>query len=814
MVEMPINYVIEAQDRATKILQGVNSQVDKMSAQASKASASLDGMSRKVGGWSGAILGAIASIGALKIVDSVDKLNDLSDSLQISIEGLGKMKYIAERSGSSLDSYAQAIKKMSVYTYEARDKTSDAATELSALGISIYNSNGNLESQERLFYKSIIALSKLTDNTRKTTAAQKIFGREAFSSVLPLINKGTAELLKYSDRVDELGVISSEAAGVSDNFMDSLQDVKQSLTNLYNILAPKILPILTNFANQIALVITQLQNLPTWVTSVVGGLIGGAGLVFGIAKTVEIVGALKLALLALNTSNPFGWIAIAITGLVALMAWLNDTFKLADKIKNVFSGTTTPTTKTTTTTSDTGKSTSGANANVNTTGLAITDELRKIAAQMAAVSNLQERMAANTDFKMYVLEIFKKSDKKTDYPDLLTQYSALTEILKKNADYGKATVAEVKKTEKRIKTTGEKASVDAVDLRALEKETVASISGTNAILASIPGGPTQTVGAADGAENVTEVGGWSALIRDATININEFATTLGSVFSGDLFASIESFGGEIGQLFTIFTSTNPLMEVLRVILQALIDTVLPVLNTTLAPIIDMLTWVGTIIGEMLIPIITLLQPIVEAIISTLAVVLYPILLLLKPFLSFIGTILAALTPMFEILGDVMLWVYNNILRPIVYGINVVMISLFNAVVAVMNGIKWVINSILDAIGTFWSDAKKYKMAYSEYSSVGTYGEGDYAAISTNTLTSDIASATLVGQIVGSTTTTASASVASATTASTSGSSYTTTEQRPINVNINNSGVIAGFDSEPAFFGWVVDGIRDAEALGK
>ncbi len=119
-------------------------------------------------------------------------------------------------------------------------------------------------------------------------------------------------------------------------------------------------------------------------------------------------------------------------------------------------------------------------------------------------------------------------------------------------------------------------------------------------------------------------------------------------------------------------SLRMVMDPLGVIFNAMFTVLEPFIDEALTPVIGALTVLGQLLGLILVPVIQ------------------------------------ALTPIIELLAKVFVWLYNNILLPIGFGLATVFVGVVNAITAVINAVIWFVNLFI---------AKANEIESLEYSSV-------------------------------------------------------------------------------------------------
>lgn len=127
----------------------------------------------------------------------------------------------------------------------------------------------------------------------------------------------------------------------------------------------------------------------------------------------------------------------------------------------------------------------------------------------------------------------------------------------------------------------------------------------------------------------------------------------------------EAFGGILGQIAPFIgslSSVNQILNPLQTIMASMFETLAPVIDTVLAPVVGALKILGQLIGGMLTPVIQLL------------------------------------TPVIQFLAEIFIWLYNKVLLPAGNGFITVFNLVYNGIVAVLNGISAAVNWALGWAG--------------------------------------------------------------------------------------------------------------------
>lgn len=192
-------------------------------------------------------LGAAGAAALGKSISDVSKYGDhvdkMSQKIGMSREGFQKWDYVLNRAGTSIDSMAPVMKKLSTSAVE----NSDAFQKLGISQEEVANM-----SQEELFGKTIEALSGMEEGAERTALASKLLGKGA-SELAPLINGGTDAIKEQMEMAEKYGmVMSDDAVKASADFVDAQTTLQGTMTGFKNRVTAQFLPAATDVVNGIA----------------------------------------------------------------------------------------------------------------------------------------------------------------------------------------------------------------------------------------------------------------------------------------------------------------------------------------------------------------------------------------------------------------------------------------------------------------------------------------------------------------------------------------------------------------------------------
>jgi len=168
-------------------------------------------------------LGATLSVGAIASfaksgIDAADALNDMSKRTGVAVKDLASFQLIAEQSGTSLDSVAVAISKLSLSVGQAQNSNKEMAGSLTRLGITA------TEPKER-FLQLADAIEKNGLTTQTLADLQKVLGK-AYAETLPLLLEGSEAIRSSAKASESFAESMAKLAPNADKFNDNLSRMK------------------------------------------------------------------------------------------------------------------------------------------------------------------------------------------------------------------------------------------------------------------------------------------------------------------------------------------------------------------------------------------------------------------------------------------------------------------------------------------------------------------------------------------------------------------------------------------------------------
>lgn len=274
-------------------------------------------MSKRAKGLESAITGSLKTVGAAVLgfaaafvsvqavfnafndaIARADKLDELSARLGISTEKLSEWGYAAQLSGSSLDSIATTIPKLSKVIAEAGDASSKAGELFKAMGVDARDASGRMRDVEDVLPEVADKFKELQNDTLEQALAMELFGKSG-AELLEFLNRGKSGLEQFAERAKALGiVIDDDTSAAAAGFRDKLDDLVVVFQGLAAQAIPALLPELTKLVERLIALTTDGERTQKLVKDL-STVISGAATVFELAAGT--VGTMISQLAALKT---------------------------------------------------------------------------------------------------------------------------------------------------------------------------------------------------------------------------------------------------------------------------------------------------------------------------------------------------------------------------------------------------------------------------------------------------------------------------------------------------------------------------------
>ena len=182
------------------------------------------------------------------LIDELDKLNDLSNRLNLPVETLSRLGYIAGQSGVDMDTLARAMAFAERTMYDAANGSEAAQAAFAALGLDakkFIETGTRIANVVPLLAERFMALG----DAQRQAVAQDIFGRGGVE-VLQLMAEGADSLRESLAEAADIGLPTTDQAKAADEFNDAADRLWQTLKGIGYTIVADLAPALTDLVNR------------------------------------------------------------------------------------------------------------------------------------------------------------------------------------------------------------------------------------------------------------------------------------------------------------------------------------------------------------------------------------------------------------------------------------------------------------------------------------------------------------------------------------------------------------------------------------
>lgn len=309
---------------------------------------STEELSSKIAQVSAKILATTAVISGLKkgvgfLMDSTKELASTADSLKTTAEQtrlttteIQQLQYATSQMNTEFSDVESGIKKLTQSMDKARDGVERQQKAFAQLGVAYKNGKGELLDTSEVFFKTIDALSKVTNESERAAYATDIFGGSA-SKLAPLLSEGSDSIKELMEKASELGyVINGETIDAAAGFNDQLAEWDIKTQKLKETMGVILLPVLSEYLDSILNMTPATADFIEVFTTLavcIGATVAAFKTYAGVSATLTAVNA-GLTASGIAVSASFAsWLAI-ILAIVAAIAILVGGGSLLDRLND------------------------------------------------------------------------------------------------------------------------------------------------------------------------------------------------------------------------------------------------------------------------------------------------------------------------------------------------------------------------------------------------------------------------------------------------------------------------------------------------
>lgn len=216
--------------------------------------------------------------------ESFKYIGPVAGSLGMSVEDVSLALGLMANSGIKGSQAGTALRASLTNLVKPTEAMKDTMEEL---GIEVTNSDGSMKSLKEIMNILRSSFSTLTE-AEQANAAATIFGKEAMSGMLAIINSSESD---YNNLADAIGNASGRADEMAETMMDNLsgaiEELKGAVESLMIKLGTALTPVIRNIAELITKVVEKLNTLSD---EEIQQIIKIAALVAAIGPVVSIIG--------------------------------------------------------------------------------------------------------------------------------------------------------------------------------------------------------------------------------------------------------------------------------------------------------------------------------------------------------------------------------------------------------------------------------------------------------------------------------------------------------------------------------------------
>jgi hypothetical protein len=315
MATSELTIKLGVQDQATNELKKLDKQIAKMGKAMTTIGKEMMTAGLAIVGGFGLLVNNYAEAG--------EAVHNLSIKTGFSAKSLSEWKYVAEQSGTTIDTLELAIKNMALSLTSAATGTGASADAISGLGLNIDDLMAM--KPEDQFNTLTTALAGIEDQTDLVSTASTIFGKKVGVDLLPMLADGQGAITLLKDEASALNLVfSDDTAQAATDFNDAKDKLKGSLEGLGNAIALSVMPQISGFITKLTdglkPILAWINDHPKMFEALLGlgvALVAGGALLMGLGrliamfKTVQIV--IKSAAMAAGLLQGLlgGWAGIA-----------------------------------------------------------------------------------------------------------------------------------------------------------------------------------------------------------------------------------------------------------------------------------------------------------------------------------------------------------------------------------------------------------------------------------------------------------------------------------------------------------------------
>jgi hypothetical protein len=258
----------------------------------------------KVGAVAAVAVGASYLALTKRALDVAEALNDTAIKANSSVEGLQKLRFVADQNGASArdmdDALTRLTRRMSLF---ATDGGGPAAKAIKGLNLQILDANGNLRASDQVFLDIVAKLGSFSTNAEKAAYASALFGEDAGPRLMASLNQGVSGIADLSNELVNLNGVLDGAA------VQKAAEANAELRKLWQVLGTQLNNAILDNVDSIGKLVEVFARVVEYSGPVLGFVSGLAADLLNTAINAAEAAAGIAKLMAIGPPTPPGMIA-------------------------------------------------------------------------------------------------------------------------------------------------------------------------------------------------------------------------------------------------------------------------------------------------------------------------------------------------------------------------------------------------------------------------------------------------------------------------------------------------------------------------
>ena len=197
-------------------------------------------------GLAAAAAGAGLAVLIKKGIDELDKLDEVSQKIGVTVESLSSLGKVAKIEGMSIDELAGSLVKLTRTISEANTGSEAAAQTFKSMGLD----PSTFKNSEDALLQISDKFSQYRDGLNKPALAVELFGK-AGAGMIPFLNQGSVLITQIRGELDSFGNASTKAATEAAEFNDRMAKMGIVVNTLFQKFVSELLPTLNSFSQSL-----------------------------------------------------------------------------------------------------------------------------------------------------------------------------------------------------------------------------------------------------------------------------------------------------------------------------------------------------------------------------------------------------------------------------------------------------------------------------------------------------------------------------------------------------------------------------------